>query len=161
MQRLCHNHHAFVNLWNREKRKRSSLTDGRYPLVSRYGEQISRAKSSATPVTREQLWNGLAASSRCHGICSVKQESYACFRSSGFQDCKQTKNRKLLEPSKKASCHRRAGTAETQRRFLIGCQIAWVIYKNFRIDGESEAILDFGDLTKVMLTNDDLQFLDT
>ena len=54
-----------------------------------------------------------------------------------------------------------AGTAQTQRRFLIVCQIAWVMYKNFRINGEREAILDFGDLMKVMLTNDNLQFLDT
>ena len=66
----------------------------------------------------------------------------------------------LLEPPKKQVATE-AGTAQTQRRFLIGCQIAWVIYKNFRINGESEAILDFGDLMKVELTNDNLQSLDT
>ena len=46
MQRLCHNHHSLVNLREREKkRKNSSSTKGRYPFVSRYGEQALRARA--------------------------------------------------------------------------------------------------------------------
>ena len=52
------------------------------------------------------------------------------------------------------------GKAQTQRRLWVGRQIAWIIYKNFRTSGENEAILDFGELLKVELNNDNMQPFD-
>ena len=51
--------------------------------------------------------------------------------------------------------------AQKHRIFSTGCQIAWVIYRSFRICGESYAILDFGELIMVELKDDNVRSFDT
>ena len=46
------------------------------------------------------------------------------------------------------------GKEQQQGNFLTGRQIARMICKNFRIIGESEAILEVGELMKVQINND-------
>ena len=53
------------------------------------------------------------------------------------------------------------GKAQQQGNFLTGRQIARMICKNFRIIGESEAILEVGELMKVQIINDNAQSVDT
>ena len=51
--------------------------------------------------------------------------------------------------------------AKKKGGYLAERHIAWLIYKNSRISGESEAILDLGDLLKVELKNDNVLAFDT
>ena len=47
------------------------------------------------------------------------------------------------------------------RNILKGRQIAWLIYKNCKIGGESEAILDLSKLMKLQFRKDNVQSFDT
>ena len=53
------------------------------------------------------------------------------------------------------------GKEQQQGNFLTGRQIARMICKNFRIIGESEAILEVGELMKVLINNDNAQSVNT
>ena len=46
---------------------------------------------------------------------------------------------------------------QPDNRFLKGRQIAYMIYDYFKINGTGEALLDFNDLLRVQLKNDNVQ----
>ena len=50
--------------------------------------------------------------------------------------------------------------AQQDNRFLKGRQIAYMICDNFKISGTDEALLDFNDLLRVQLENDNLPGVD-
>ena len=52
------------------------------------------------------------------------------------------------------------GEAQLERRSLTGRQIAWMINALFKICGDNEAILDFRDLSKVVVKNGNVQAFD-
>ena len=51
--------------------------------------------------------------------------------------------------------------AQQDNRFLAGRQTAYMICDNFKISGTGEALLDFDDLSRVQLKNDNVQSFDT
>ena len=53
------------------------------------------------------------------------------------------------------------GKTQSLKRSFTGRQTAWMIYEFFKISGDNEAILDFRDLSKVHLKNDNVQAFDT
>ena len=53
------------------------------------------------------------------------------------------------------------GKAQQQGNFLTGRQIARMMCKNFRIIGESEAVLEVGELMNVQINNYNAQSVDT
>ena len=52
------------------------------------------------------------------------------------------------------------GKAQSEKRSITGRQIALVIHDLFTISGANEAILDFRDLSKVKIKNDNVQAFD-
>ena len=105
---------------------------------------------------------GCDASSRRHGICIVLRGKLCSLSESWIPRSEKDSEKSVTGTfKKKIKVATEERKVQTQRRFLIGCQIALVKNKNFRINGESEAIFDFGDLMKVELANDNLQSLDT
>ena len=53
------------------------------------------------------------------------------------------------------------GKAQQDNRFLNEKQIAHMIYDNIKTSGAGEALLDFNDLLRVQLKNDNVQGSDT
>ena len=52
------------------------------------------------------------------------------------------------------------GKAQLEKRSLTGRQIAWMINALIKISGDNEAILDFRDLSKVLVKNGNVQAFD-
>ena len=50
--------------------------------------------------------------------------------------------------------------AQNYDRFLRGREIAYMIYKHFRVTGSYEAVQGLSDLFKISLQNDDVQAFD-
>ena len=50
---------------------------------------------------------------------------------------------------------------EKQDRFLRGRQIAYLIYKYFRVTGANDSVENYADLFTIVLRNDDIQEFDS
>ena len=68
--------------------------------------------------------------------------------------------RKILTRNFKKQVTTAAEKVQSEKRSLTSCQIAW-IYDLIKISGDNGAILDFRDLSKVPLKNDNVQAFDT
>ena len=51
--------------------------------------------------------------------------------------------------------------AQTEDRFLLGRQIAYLIYKYFRVTGANDSVENYADLCTIGLRNDDIQEFET
>ena len=70
-------------------------------------------------------------------------------------------SKKLLTADFKRRVYVEEQKAHQDSRFLQGRQIACMIYDNFKISGTGEALLDFFDLLRLQLKNDNVQGFDT
>ena len=89
---------------------------------------------------RNVSWNFTASKSffqeKCSGLRGPPRQVCRC-----NQNC-------ICGPLQATSCHKRRKSL-LQGRFLIGSQIAWKEYKNFRTSCENHATLDFRELIKI------------
>ena len=69
--------------------------------------------------------------------------------------------RKILTGNFKKQVTTAEGKAPSEKRSLAGRQVAWMIHDFFKICGDNEAFLDFRDLSKVQVQNDNVQTFDT
>ena len=65
--------------------------------------------------------------------------------------------KKVLNADFKRRVYMEEEKAQQDDRFLKGRQIAYMIHDYFKISGTGEALLDFNDLSRVHLKNDNVQ----
>ena len=68
---------------------------------------------------------------------------------------------KILTRRSKKQVTTTEGKVQSEKRSLAGRQIAWMICDFVKISGDTEAIMDFRELSAVQFKNDIVQAFDT